>query len=70
MKAKVDESNGMLLPIHGILLFWNQNEDSKVDFGSAETRFWSPLGAPGALRMHSATSVFLRKSEVSKSLGH
>ena len=70
MNAKVDKSKGILLSIHGILLFWEQNEHPKVDFGSAETRFWSPFGAPGAIRMLSDTSVFRRKSEVSKSFGH
>ena len=70
LNAKVDESKGILLPIHGILLFCKQNEHPRVDFGSAETRFWSPFGAPAAVRMHSDTSVFLRKSEVSKGLGH
>ena len=46
------------------------NKQPRVDFGSAETRFSSPFGAQSALRMHSDTSVFLKKSEVSTSLGH
>ena len=70
LKAKEDESKGGLLPIHGILLFFNQNEHPRVDFGSAETRFWSTFGAPSALRMHNDTAVFLRKSEASIYLGH
>ena len=45
LKAKVDESNGILLPIHGIRLFCKQNEHPRVDFGSAETKFWSPVEA-------------------------
>ena len=70
LRAKVDESNGILLPIHGILLFWKQNEHPRMDVGSVETRFWSSFGAQKALRMHSDTSVLLWENEVSMSLGH
>ena len=34
LRAKVDESNGILLHIHGILLFCKQNEHPRVDFGA------------------------------------
>ena len=34
LEAKVDESEGILLPIHGILLFCKQNGHPRVDFGT------------------------------------
>ena len=34
LEAKVDESEGILLPIHGLLLFSKRNEHPRVDFGS------------------------------------
>ena len=34
LEAKVHESEGILLPIHGILLFCKQNEHPRVDNGS------------------------------------
>ena len=70
LRAKVGDSKGILLPIQRILLLCKQNEYPRVDFGSAETRFWSQFGAPEALRMHNGTSVFGTKSEVSEGLGH
>ena len=70
LKAKVDESKGILLPMRGILLFSKANEHPMADFGHPETRLWSSFGAPGAPEMHNDALVFQRKSEVSKILGH
>ena len=66
----MDESNGILVPMHGILPFSKANEHPMADFGHPETRLWSSFGAPGAPEMHNDALVFQRKSEVSKILGH
>ena len=36
LKAKVDEPKDILLPMHGILWFSNEDEHPRVDFGARE----------------------------------
>ena len=57
LRAKMDDSKGILQPTQGSLLFSKEREHPKVDFGAPEMRFWSLVGAAGAPRMHDDTSV-------------
>ena len=51
-KAKVDESKGILLPMHGILLFSKENDNQRLDFGAQkEARFQTALGVTSVFPM-------------------
>ena len=43
-KAKVDESKGILLPMHGIALFAKEGEHPTVDFGAQNEWVWASNG--------------------------
>ena len=52
LMAKLDESKGILLPIHGILLFSKQNEHQRMDFGSQKGgNGETPLDVPSVFPM-------------------
>ena len=44
LKGKVDESKGILLPMHGILLFSKENEHPRMDFGAQNEWVWASNG--------------------------
>ena len=44
LRAEVDESKGILLPMHGILLFSKENEHPRMDFGAQNEWVWASNG--------------------------
>ena len=46
----MDESKGILLPMHGILLFSKENEHPRMDFGAQMSGFGPQMGIACAFK--------------------